>query len=303
MKSILAVLALALLTAGCGDSAPSAEAQTTKPAALPADVRSVEGIATPEPPATSTAAPVVDGEVAGVADGALAANGEFVSPAQSSVAPKIPGRVARVLVDEGARVAQGQPLAALETDYLRLDVQRAEAELARVSAAFAEAERDLGRKEELRQKESVPQATYDRSRGAFEQARAGKAAADAGVRMARQRLADSVIRSPLAGVVSERKTDAGEFLGEGGVAFIVIQTAPLKLRFRVPEKYLGRIRAGQSVVATVDPYPGEKFAGTIKTVGGVIDPQTRTLFAEAEFPNRDGRLQPGLFARVEAQLP
>ncbi|HEU5163584.1 MAG TPA: efflux RND transporter periplasmic adaptor subunit, partial [Thermoanaerobaculia bacterium] len=114
---------------------------------------------------------------------------------------------------------------------------------------------------------------------------------------------DSVIRSPLAGVVAERKTDAGEFLGEGGVAFVVIQTAPLKLRFRVPEKYLGQIRAGQSVVATVDPYPGEKFAGTIKTVGGVIDPQTRTLFAEAEFPNRDGRLQPGLFARVEAQLP
>ena len=225
------------------------------------------------------------------------------SPAQSSVAPKIPGRVARVLVDEGARVAQGQPLAALETDYLRLDVQRAEAELARVNAAFAEAERDFKRKEELRQKESVPQATYDRSRGAFEQARAGRAAADAGVRMARQRLADSVIRSPLVGVVAERRTDAGEFLGEGGVAFVVIQTAPLKLRFRVPEKYLGQIRAGQSVVAIVDPYPGEKFVGTIKTVGGVIDPQTRTLFAEAEFPNRDGRLQPGLFARVETKLP
>ena len=121
--------------------------------------------------------------------------------------------------------------------------------------------------------------------------------------MARQRLADSVIRSPLVGVDAERLTDAGEFLGEGGVAFVVIQTAPLKLRFRVPEKYLGQIRAGQSVVATVDPYPGEKFVGTIKTVGGVIDPQTRTLFAEAEFPNRDGRLQPGLFARVETKLP
>ena len=301
MKSLLGILTLAVALVGCGDSAPVAEAQSSRPADLPADVRSVEGIAKPDAPAS--AAPVVDGQLAIVAGGTLAANGEFVSPAQSSVAPKIPGRVARVLVDEGARVAQGQPLAALETDYLRLDVQRAEAELARVSAAFAEAERDFGRNEELRQKESVPQATYDRSRGAFEQARAGKAAADAGVRMARQRLADSVIRSPLVGVVAERRTDAGEFLGEGGVAFVVIQTAPLKLRFRVPEKYLGQIRAGQSVVATVDPYPGEKFVGTIKTVGGVIDPQTRTLFAEAEFPNRDGRLQPGLFARVETKLP
>jgi membrane fusion protein (multidrug efflux system) len=299
MKSFLGTLTLVLFAAGCGDPAPNEEAQSAKRAELPADVRSVEGIASPQPVAT---APVVDRAAATAIEGTLAANGEFISPAHSSVAPKIPGRVARVMVDEGTRVAKGQPLAALETDYLRLDVQRAEAELARASAALAEAERDFERKQELRQNESVPQAVFDRSRSAFDQARAGRAAADAGVRMARQRLADSVIRSPFAGVVAERKTDAGEFLGEGGVAFVVIQTAPLKLRFRVPEKYLGRIRAGQTVVASVDPYPSETFAGTIKTVGGVIDPQTRTLFAEAEFPNRDGRLQPGLFARVEATL-
>jgi hypothetical protein len=42
----------------------------------------------------------------------------------------------------------------------------------------------------------------------------------------------------------------------------------------------------------VAPYPGEKFAGRVKTVGGVIDLATRTFFAEAEFPNSDGRLLP-----------
>ena len=51
-----------------------------------------------------------------------------------------------------------------------------------------------------------------------------------------------------------------------------------------------------------DPYPGERFEGTIKTVGGVIDPTTRTMFAEAEFANADGRLRPGLFARVDVSL-
>jgi len=56
------------------------------------------------------------------------------------------------------------------------------------------------------------------------------------------------------------------------------------------------------VTARVDPYPNETFEGTIKTIGGVINPGTRTMFAEAEFPNRDGRLRPGLFARVEARL-
>ncbi|HEY0592356.1 MAG TPA: efflux RND transporter periplasmic adaptor subunit [Thermoanaerobaculia bacterium] len=299
MKSTPAILILALLAAACGGNDPAPQAQAQTGAKLPADVESVKGIAS----GPAEAGPAAADGLAAVTEGTLAANGEFVSPAQSSVAPKIPGRVARVLVDDGARVAQGQPLASLETDYLRLDVDRAQAELARASSALAEAQRDFKRKEELRQTDAVPQATFDRSRAAYEQARAARAAAETGLRVARQRLADAVIRSPLTGVVSERKTDAGEFLGEGGVAFVVIQTAPLKLRFRVPEKYLGQMRPGLPVVATVDPYPGETFAGTIKTVGGVIDPETRTLFAEAEFPNRDGRLQPGLFARVEAKLP
>ena len=82
----------------------------------------------------------------------------------------------------------------------------------------------------------------------------------------------------------------------------VVQLSPLKLRFAVPERYLGRIERGDRVTARVDPYPNETFTGTIKTVGGVIDPKTRTMFAEAEFPNSDGRLRPGLFARVEVNL-
>ena len=108
-----------------------------------------------------------------------------------------------------------------------------------------------------------------------------------------------MIRSPITGVVDQRKTNPGEHLGEAGVAFVIVQTAPLKLRFSIPERYLNELKAGQTVIARVDPYPGEQFTGRIKTVGGVIDPGTRTFFAEAEFPNSDGRLRPGLFARVE----
>ncbi len=51
--------------------------------------------------------------------------------------------------------------------------------------------------------------------------------------------------------------------------------------------------------AFADPYPGETFTGTVTTFVQAIDPATRTFTVEAEFPNRDARLRPGLFARVE----
>lgn len=307
MTRILTLIGIALITlvvvVGCNGSQA---AETPPPpggmsAGLPADVQALRDGLTTAPQTPAPVEGVADAAVV-VTEASLSANGEFVSPAQSAVAPKIPGRVAAVHVDEGAQVRRGQPLFTLETDYLRLDVARAEAEVDRARAALAEAERDFARKEELRGKDSIPQATHDRSRAAFDQARAAHASAEAALRIARQRLADAVVPAPFGGVVAARSVDVGEFLADGGVAYVVIQTAPLKLRFRVPERYLARIRPGQGVSATVDPYPGEEFAGTITTVGGVVDPQTRTLFAEAEFPNADGRLRPGLFARVEARL-
>ena len=85
------------------------------------------------------------------------------------------------------------------------------------------------------------------------------------------------------------------------MTFVVVQTAPLKLRFRVPERFLGAAERGAKVRATVDPYPGETFDGTVSVVVPALDPASRTFAVEALFPNRDGRLRPGLFARVELE--
>ncbi|HET9228202.1 MAG TPA: efflux RND transporter periplasmic adaptor subunit, partial [Thermoanaerobaculia bacterium] len=102
--------------------------------------------------------------------------------------------------------------------------------------------------------------------------------------------------------VAERRADAGERLGDSSVAYVIVQTSPLKLRFQLPERYLARVKRGQQVRATVDPYPGRTFAGKVTVIGGVVDPSTRTVAVETEFSNADGRLSPGLFARVEIDL-
>ena len=308
----IALAAAVLLAAGCAhkpadkpaavDSATSTATSATAPApALPADVA---GLATPDKSAAAApAAAATPGNSPAPAGAttlaALQPTGEFVSPSRSEVAPKEPGRVAAVYVEAGSRVSRGQPLLTLETDYFRIDVQRATADLARAKAAEEEGRRDFERKKGLLGNESIPQATFDRSQSAYSQAQAARASAEAALSLARQHLDDAVMHSPMTGVVSERRTDVGQRLGEAGVAFVIEQTAPLKLRFSIPERYLGELKTGRTVTAHVDPDPGESFTGRIKTVGGVNDPATRTFFAEAEFANADGRLRPGLFARVD----
>ena len=283
-RLVLVLAALAL--AGCSRSAAPAASRATPPP-LPPDVQGLAAVAAPAP---------AEGGATGQAGVSL--TGEFVSPVRSELVMRLPGRVAKVLADEGQAVRHGQPLLELETEYLQIELRRAEAELARATAASAEARRDLERKRGLLAKGSVSQAVHDRSLATAEQAAAGVAAAQAALDLARQRLADAVLLSPIDGVVAERRTDVGERLGDGSVAFVVEQTAPLKLRFRVPERYLTAVRAGQPVEARVDPYPGQAFGGRVALVGGTLDPATRTFLVEAEFANRDGRLRPGLFARV-----
>jgi membrane fusion protein (multidrug efflux system) len=290
----------AAAAAGCSRASSGPEAAATPPPALPADVQSVaEAVST-----DAAAAPPSEGsgQDALVAGGRLGVTGEFVPPIRSDLVPRTGGRVARVLVDEGQRVRHGQPLLELETDYLKLDVARARAEKARAAAVADEARRDFERKTDLAGRGSVSQAVFLRSKAGAEQAEAALAAAGAALELAEQRLDDAVLTSPVDGVVASRRTDVGERLGEGSVAFVVEQTAPLKLRFRVPERYLARVRVGQTVAAHVDPYPDEAFDGAVSLVGGSVDPSSRTFLVEAEFPNRDGRLRPGLFARVELRL-
>ena len=299
-KKILILTLTVLTLVRCGGEESKAESTATTATTsadappLPDDVAAVA--------ATSTTGTVVATDTAANDPNLVSATGEFVSPVRSELSAKVPGRVARMFVDEGSRVSKGQPVLQLETDYIALNLKTADAEIARAKAAMDEAARDLARKKELVAKGSIPQATHDRSQAMYEQTAAGYQAARAQAELLRQQLGDSTLRSPVTGIIAEKRTEVGARLGDGGVAFVVVQLSPLRLRFQVPERYLGRINPGDRVIAKVDPYPGENFTGTVKTVGGVIDPKTRTMFAEAEFANGDGRLRPGLFARVEAKL-
>jgi membrane fusion protein, multidrug efflux system len=294
MRTTIALTALLMLFAACSREATTAA--TPVATTLPADVKDLKKAVDDGRPRQSTT--VETSPLHENAPQAIAATGELISPMRSQVAAKQPGRVAAVFVREGARVRAGQPLAAFETDYLRLDLQRAEAELARAQAMENDAARDLDRKRDLVTSESISRANFDHVQTAHESAAAARQAASAVVATIRQRIADATLRAPFDGVVESRSLDVGERIGDGEAAFVIAQTSPLKLRFHLPEQYLGSVREGQKVDATTDAYGSASFAGRITMIGGVIDPATRTLVAEADVDNSNGRLRPGMFARV-----
>jgi membrane fusion protein, multidrug efflux system len=301
----LIVFAIAA-AAACNKPQPPKPATGAAPA-LPSDVQAVSSAATTaaatsDPAAAATTAASNGTPVATVTGDTIVATGEFVSPVRSELAVKMPGRVAKMYVDEGSRVTKGQPVLELETDYTRLNLQRAEADAARAKAAADDARRDLERKKELIAKQSIPQATYDRSQAMADQAVAALQSASAQAQLLRQQLGDATLRSPIDGVVAEKRTDVGQRIGDATVTMVIVQTSPLKLRFRVPERYLASVRKGLVVKATADPYPNDVFEGKVTTLGGVIDSATRSFLVETEFPNRDGRLRPGLFARVQIAM-
>ncbi len=287
--AFLTAAAIFALAAATGCARHTDEAPPVAKVELPANLKQVAADLQQN---AAAAAPAESGDWA---------TGEFQPRLEANVAPRIGGRVATVLVDEGQTVTKGQVLLRFEPEYLKLDEERAAADLQRAAAGLTEAQHDFDRKQELKQKGSIAQSAYDRSWAAAERAKADQAGAQATLDTARQRLADADVRSPIAGVVSRRQVQIGEQVEMGRVVFMVQQIAPLKLRFRLPERRLGAVAAGQTVSAQVDPYPGDVFAGRVTQVGGVVESASRTFFVEAEFENRDGRLRPGLFARVRLQ--
>jgi membrane fusion protein (multidrug efflux system) len=296
-SSIITISILILaLPFGCAKKETAPATSTHAAPALPGDVQGVAAAATSTDAATATTSAAVASSESG---GTIVATGELISPVRSELAVKFPGRVARMYVDEGSRISRGQALLELETDYPRLNLAKAQADIVRSESVEQDAQRDLNRKKELIGKESIPQATFDRSQAMFDQARASKESMQAQAAIFRQQIADSTLRSPIDGVVAEKRTDVGQRLGDATVALVVVQTSPLKLRFRVPEKEIAHVRNGQNVKATVDAFPGDVFQGRVAVVGGVVDPTTRSFTVETEFPNRDGKLRPGMFARVE----
>lgn len=244
-------------------------------------------------------------EIVGIT-GVVRANNEAI------VMAKMPGRTARVLVEVGQKVKEGDVLAQLESVDLAWRVKQAEAQLKAAQAGLTTAKvqwRSANtaweRAQGLHKKGALSQADYEQAEAGIAMANAGIGAAEAQVALAEAALgltnhayADSRITTPIAGVVAKKMIDVGATTGPGQPAFIVQDQSALKMQGTVPASDVAKLAKGAPVKVTVDELPGRVLEGTLAYVAPTLEQESRRASVEVSLAPAEGLL-PYMFGHAE----
>lgn len=195
------------------------------------------------------------------------------------------GTIRELLVAKGARVSAGQPIARIDQSVLRPQAQQAASEAALAEETW-ERQRRLWEEDRVGSEIAYLQARY--------RAQTAAAAAEA----LQERLARTVIRAPIAGVLDDRFVEVGTLVAPGTPVARVVDTNTLKITGGVPERFAGQVQAGTEVEIGVDGMAGATFAGTVDFAAASVDPSNRTFPIEIRVDDPGVALKPGMIANV-----
>jgi membrane fusion protein (multidrug efflux system) len=203
---------------------------------------------------------------------------------ETAVVAKTSGILIRLLAEEGDRVEAGQALARLDDERQRLELARAEANLARL-------ENEFRRATELKAQRLLSEEAYERIRSDLA---VQKAARD----LAALELSYTEVRAPITGVILERMVKEGNLIQPNQALFRIASFRPLLAVLHVPEREFERMRPGLPVLMAVDALGGEVFAGRVLRVSPALDAGSGTFRVTAIFDDPSERLRAGMFGRL-----
>jgi membrane fusion protein (multidrug efflux system) len=221
--------------------------------------------------------------------------------APSSVSFLVPGKVIRVLPREGDYVRKGRLLASIDPfDYqLALTAAVKQTEMARI--AFERAEDEHQRMKMLFDSKSLAPNDYEKYKSAYESIGQQFEQAAASEAIARKRLTDAVLLSPIDGFISKRAIEPGETAGPGRPVFEIVNLDTVEISVGVPETDVHLVRVGQEAAVTLPALPGESFKGVVRLVNVSADPGTRTFMTRIGIPNPKHTLRIGMVAEARIQ--
>ena len=264
LTSIIVLLALAATLAGCGVGEASVSDADAELAATPVPVEVAQPFR---------------------ADlrATYSATATIASDSDAPVVARVQGEVIELLVEEGDVVAEGEVLARLDGQRLRLEMLAAKASL---EQARAEYERNM----DLHKRGLISAAAFDNLKYDLQ-------ALEATYELKRLNYGYSSIRAPIAGVVASRDIKPGQHLNVNDVAFRITDTRELIAYLQIPQSELPKFTAGHEASIEVASTPGSAYPARIARISPTIDTRNGTFRATAVIDNSSGELAPGMFGR------
>lgn len=266
--------------------------------------------ATTAPPETLSNVSVIAVQKTTVPDW-LEAVGTVRATQTSQVSSQVMGNILEIRAHEGDLVQGGQVLATIDdaqsrsaVDQATAAVTAAEKELSAGDSDLALAGATLKRYQQLYEKKSVsPQefdeinARYQSTEARRDMARAGQVQANAGLTQARTSLGYTRIHAPFAGVVTEKRADAGTLASPDMPMFTIEDTRSYRLEVAVDESDLRLVRVGQASSVRIDAIGNVQLPGKVVQIVPAADPASRSFLVKVKLP-ADVRLRSGLFGRA-----
>lgn len=264
-------------------------------------------------------------EVAPVKIGTIRKTGSFTGTlkpfSEFVMAPKIAGRLVKLMVNIGDHVESGQLVAVLDDDEYRQQVIQAKAELEVARAnlkerrnALENAKREYERTMALRQKKIASESQLDAAASEYniqkaklDVALAQVAQNEAAMKVAQVRLSYTQIQVPENSnngyrVVGERFVDEGAMLSANKDIVSILDIGTLIAAIHVIERDYSEIKRGLAAVASTDAYPGQTFPGNVVRIAPLLKENSREARVEVEIPNAQLLLKPGMFVRVAIEF-
>jgi RND family efflux transporter MFP subunit len=138
---------------------------------------------------------------------------------------------------------------------------------------------------------------------AIEAAQASLAASESQLAQAEKNLADTTIRAPFDGYITERPVSAGQWVATNNKVATLVRISTVRLQLKIPEQRAADVKTGMMVTARVAAYPNRDFTGKVHAVVPSVDSSSRAFMVEAWFANPKGELHPGMFASAKVMLP
>src|SRR6202161_639080 len=210
---------------------------------------------------------------------------------------RVPGKVAKRLVEVGQTVDIGQPLATLDEVDLKLQAEQAEAEFRAATGVLAQAGAAEQRAKDLRGKGWATDAQLDQAKAAADEARARLNRAERSVELTKNSLSYATLEADTRGVVTATLIDAGQVVASGQTAIRVARFAEKEAVVAIPETLVGRAKDGVATV-TLWSGPDRKYAAKLREVAPSADPATRTYLAKFSLPDAGEDVSLGMTATL-----